>query len=86
MSKINENPNCPIQNELQQYIWSKPFAIKSQGIRPQSKLSSYEKLSFMLLGSSWGILILVVTCLHFVNSHLETKTSSTSGSHSSFSK
>jgi len=37
-----------------------------------------------MLLSSWGILIVVVSWLFFSNSHLETRTSSTSGSHSSF--
>ncbi|MFA0997718.1 MULTISPECIES: hypothetical protein [Pseudomonas syringae group] len=44
----------------------------------------YERLSFSMLGYTWGILIVTVTALHFGNYHLETKTSSTSGSHLGF--
>lgn len=78
--------NTSPKHDLQGYVWSKPFAIKQQSIQPKSSLSNYEKLSFVMLGCSWGLLVLVVTFLHFGNSHLETKTSSSSGSHSSFYK
>jgi len=37
-----------------------------------------------MLGYTWGILVVAVSALHFGNYHLETKTSSTSGSHSGF--
>ena len=81
MPNLQYNEN---KQNIHDYIWSKPFAIKQRSLPPKSKLSNYEKLSFLMLGCSWGILVLVVTFLHFGNSHLETKTSSTSGSHSSF--
>lgn len=37
-----------------------------------------------MLGCSWGILILAVSALHLGNHDLDTRTSSTSGSHSGF--
>lgn len=75
-----------VQKRLAEHIWQRPIAqIKSaQATTISKKWSNYEKLSFVMLGSSWGILVCVVTALHFGNSHLETKTSSTSGSHSLF--
>ena len=37
-----------------------------------------------MLGCTWGILILAVSALHLGNYELDTRTSSTSGSHSGF--
>jgi hypothetical protein len=37
-----------------------------------------------MMGLAWGITIAIVTALHFGNYHLETRTSSTSGTHREF--
>lgn len=37
-----------------------------------------------MLGVTWGILVLAVAALHVGNYQLDTKTSSTSGSHADF--
>jgi len=53
-------------------------------LQPPRPWSRYERLSFSMLGVTWGILVLAVAALHFGNYHLDTKTSSTSGSHAGF--
>ena len=72
-------------NSLAAQVWTRsarrPPAAPILG---RKRWSRYERLSFSMLLSSWGILIVVVSWLFFSNSHLETRTSSTSGSHSSF--
>ena len=72
-------------NSLAAQVWTRsarrPSAAPMKG---RKRWSRYERLSFSMLLSSWGILIVVVSWLFFSNSHLETRTSSTSGSHSSF--
>lgn len=70
---------------LHSHVWSRParrpFALPPP--RPR-QWSRYERLSFSMLGVTWGILVLAVAALHVGNYHLDTKTSSTSGSHSGF--
>jgi len=70
---------------LHSLVWSRsarrPYALPLQPPRPWSR---YERLSFSMLGVTWGILVLAVAALHFGNYHLDTKTSSTSGSHAGF--
>ena len=75
----------PVRRLLNAQAWARPARDKSppQLVKP-SFWSRYERLSFSMFSYTWGILILVVTALHFGNYHLETKTSSTSGSHSAF--
>lgn len=72
-------------SSLAAQVWTRsarrPNAAPFKG---RKRWSRYERLSFSMLLSSWGILIVVVSWLFFSNSHLETRTSSTSGSHSSF--
>lgn len=46
--------------------------------------SRYERLAFAMLGYTWGLLIAAVAALFFFNRELETHTSSTSSSHSTF--
>ncbi len=71
--------------DLHSHVWSRParrpFALPAP--RPR-QWSRYERLSFSMLGVTWGILVLAVAALHVGNYHLDTKTSSTSGSHSGF--
>lgn len=75
----------PANLRVHDLVWSRParrsFAVPPQVPRPWSR---YERLSFSMLGYTWGILVVAVTVLHFGNYHLDTKTSSTSGSHSGF--
>ncbi|GAB2804057.1 hypothetical protein GCM10027276_00710 [Comamonas piscis] len=70
---------------LDSFVWSRParrpFAVVQQ---PPRHWSRYERLSFSMLGVTWGILVLAVAALHVGNYHLDTKTSSTSGSHADF--
>lgn len=70
---------------VQAGVWSRPTRRPS-GAAPRGpwRWSRYERLSFSMLGYAWGILVLAVTALHFFNYDLETKTSSTSGSHAGF--
>lgn len=69
----------------QAQVWTRSVR-RSSGTQPKmpKHSSRYERLSFSMLGYTWGILIVTVTALHFGNYHLETKTSSTSGSHLGF--
>jgi hypothetical protein len=82
-SSLSSNPYQ--DNSLAAQVWTRsarrPNAAPFKG---RKRWSRYERLSFSMLLSSWGILIVVVSWLFFSNSHLETRTSSTSGSHSSF--
>lgn len=70
---------------LQALIWTRgalrPLANPQE---PGKQLSRYERMSLSMLGYTWGVLVVAVTALHFGNYDLETKTSSTSGSHSEF--
>lgn len=72
-------------NSLTAQVWTRSARRPSVApLKGRKRWSRYERLSFSMLLSSWGILIVVVSWLFFSNSHLETRTSSTSGSHSSF--
>ena len=73
------------QLPLHTLVWSRP-ARRPCCVQPQAprSWSRYERLSFSMLGLTWGILVLAVAALHVGNYDLETKTSSTSGSHSGF--
>jgi len=66
-------------------VWQRPSQqpATSPGGKP-GHWSRYEKLSFSMLGYTWGVLVVVVTALHVSNLHRETRTSSTSGSHAGF--
>lgn len=72
-------------HRLQAMVWTRPALRPSAGAatapRPWSR---YERLSFSMLGCTWGILSLAVSALHLGNYDLDTRTSSTSGSHSGF--
>ncbi|WP_133859119.1 hypothetical protein [Comamonas sp. JUb58] len=77
----------PVSTELglHSLVWSRP--ARRPFTAPQKRprqWSRYERLSFSMLGVTWGILVLAVAALHLGNYHLDTKTSSTSGSHSGF--
>ncbi|WP_320347277.1 hypothetical protein [Castellaniella sp.] len=70
---------------MQAGVWSRPTRCPSGGAAMGPwRWSRYERLSFSMLGYTWGILVLAVAALHIFNYDLETKTSSTSGSHASF--
>lgn len=77
-------PAC-VALDLHSHVWSRParrpFALPQPRPRHWSR---YERLSFSMLGVTWGILVLAVAALHVGNYHLDTKTSSTSGSHAGF--
>ncbi|CAM3786264.1 hypothetical protein CCOS865_03886 [Pseudomonas reidholzensis] len=66
-------------------VWTRA-ARRPSTRRPEvpKRWSRYERLSFSMLGYTWGILIVAVAALHIGNYQLETITSSTSGSHSAF--
>ena len=70
---------------LQTQVWTRA-ARRPAATQPEvpKRSSRYERLSFSMLGYTWGILVVAVAALHVGNYHLETKTSSTSGSHSGF--
>ncbi|CAG8865379.1 hypothetical protein PS627_01283 [Pseudomonas fluorescens] len=66
-------------------IWTRPARRTSTHAPIAARSwSRYERLSFSMLGCTWGILILAVSALHLGNYGLDTRTSSTSGSHSGF--
>ena len=70
---------------IQTHVWTRSARRPSlQPTQPPRRWSRYERLSFSMLGYSWGILVVAVSALHFGNYDLETKTSSTSGSHAGF--
>lgn len=75
----------PAGVDLLTLVWMRP-ARRLPGTPPAApkRWSRYERLSFSMLGYTWGILVVVVTALHFGNYHRETKTSSTSVTHSGF--
>lgn len=84
-SHAGSPPPASTAPNLHSHVWSRParrpFALPPP--RPR-QWSRYERLSFSMLGVTWGILVLAVAALHVGNYHLDTKTSSTSGSHSGF--
>jgi len=70
---------------LQALIWMRPARRASlPPPRAPRRWSRYERLSFSMLGCTWGILVAVVALLHAGNWQRETKTSSTSGAHTGF--
>lgn len=72
-------------SSLQAMVWTRPARRPSASTpTPPAPWCRYERLSFSMLGSTWGILILAVSVLHLGNYDLDTRTSSTSGSHSGF--
>lgn len=66
-------------------VWTRP-AQRANTCAPavQKSWSRYERLSFSMLGCTWGILIFAVSALHLGNYDRDTRTSSTSGSHTGF--
>ncbi|WP_432786397.1 hypothetical protein AAEX37_00511 [Oligella sp. MSHR50489EDL] len=83
---INHLPHMQRQY-LQPLVWSRTVNYHEMPKRITNhsrRWSRYERLSFSMLFYTWGILVLTVTLLHVGNYHLETKTSSTSGTHSGF--
>lgn len=70
---------------LQALAWTRAARRPCPSLPATSRpWSRYERLSFSMLGCTWGILILAVSALHLGNYDLDTRTSSTSGSHSAF--
>lgn len=82
---LTPNTSCPVTSAPSLPVWTRPARrprIKAPAAPRQ--WSRYERLSFSMLGFTWGILIVAVSALHAGNYHLDTRTSSTSGSHSGF--
>lgn len=68
-------------------VWTRDARrAQSRALRdkPSTRWTRYERLSFLMMGLAWGLMIAIVAALHFGNYHLETRTSSTSGTHKSF--
>ncbi|MGH8381214.1 hypothetical protein [Pseudomonas sp.] len=83
---ISAPPSTPSADSiLQPLVWTRT-ARRFSNIPPAAprRWSRYERLSFSMLGYTWGILVIAVSALHFGNYDLDTRTSSTSGSHSGF--
>jgi len=85
MSSAQPLSATPTHTALQTLAWTRP-ARRPSTPQPEApkRWSRYERLSFSMLGYTWGILVVAVTALHMGNYHLTTKTSSTSGSHAGF--
>ena len=88
MSTVHPAPasSAPDSSQcLQALVWTRAARRPCSSIPAASRpWSRYERLSFSMLGCTWGILTLAVSALHLGNYDLDTRTSSTSGSHSGF--
>lgn len=81
------NADSPVSSRISKphLIWTRPARRpRHMALATPERWSRYERLSFSMLGVTWGILILAVSALHVGNYQLDTRTSSTSGSHSGF--